>query len=393
MGEAIYIKHGQNLTRLELTDHSCEDDFQKLIEDHPDLLAGDQVDPASPRRWLLLKREAGVPSEQGGNDRWSLDHLFIDQDAIPTLVEVKRKNNRELRRQVVGQMMDYAANAVAYWPESTLKNYFYQTAEAQHQDPQAILSNFLKDNIADLTDEETFWQTANENLRSGNVRLIFVAERIPPELQRIVEFMNERMSPTEVLALELRRYSGGQFSTHIPRILGQTVAAQIAKQSGIAPKPKRARWNKESFLEDASQRLEPAHVESLRQMIDLFYASGFDKIEWGTGTMEGSCSPKYSSISTKSPVTIWSGGQLSIKLGWLYGNGVENDFRLKLQEKLKEAGLPYECEYNEFINVPVGTWSQWMHRLITAIQLSADEVLHPPQLIHEDHLAPSFQLG
>jgi hypothetical protein len=27
-------------------------------------------------------------SERAG--RWSLDHLFLDQDAIPTLVEVKR---------------------------------------------------------------------------------------------------------------------------------------------------------------------------------------------------------------------------------------------------------------------------------------------------------------
>ncbi len=391
MSEAIYLEHGRHLTRLELTDYSCEDKFQEILADHPDLLAGDQIDSIFPRRWLLLKREASVPAEQGGNGQWSLDHLFIDQDAIPTLIEVKRKNNRELRRQVVGQMMDYAANAVAYWPDNTLRDYFYQTALSRSQAPEAVLANFLKDNDEDLNDEEAFWQAANDNLRSGNVRLIFVADRIPPELQRIVEFMNERMSPTEVLALELRRYSGGEFSTHIPRIIGQTRVAQIAKQSGIAPKPKRGRWTKESFLEDAGKHLEPAYVESLRQMIDLFHASDFDKIEWGTGTTEGSCSPKYSFISNKSPITIWSGGHLSIKLGWLYGSDLENEFRLKLQGKLKDAGIPYECAYNEVIRVPVETWSQWMNPLLMAIQSSADEVLHPQQLTHEDHLSSSFQ--
>src|SRR5262249_47674536 len=32
----------------------------------------------------------GVPSEEEGGGRWALDHLFLDQDAVPTLVEVKR---------------------------------------------------------------------------------------------------------------------------------------------------------------------------------------------------------------------------------------------------------------------------------------------------------------
>jgi hypothetical protein len=34
-----------------------------------------------------VKREAGVPDRETGGNRWSLDHLFIDQKAGPTLVE------------------------------------------------------------------------------------------------------------------------------------------------------------------------------------------------------------------------------------------------------------------------------------------------------------------
>jgi hypothetical protein len=255
MSEAIYIQHGQELTRMELTTYNCEDDFQTILESYSDLLAGDQVNPDSPRRWLLIKREAGIPCEEGGHDRWSLDHLFIDQDATPTLVEVKRQSDTRLRREVVGQMMDYAANAVAYWPGNTLKELFYESVEAKEQDPTEIMSNFLHDSDYEELEDE-FWQTAHEKLRSGDVRLIFVADRIPPELQRIVEFLNERMSPTEVLALELRRYSGGEFSTHIPRILGRTSAAQMAKQNGIPPKANnRLSWTEESFLERVKEQL------------------------------------------------------------------------------------------------------------------------------------------
>ena len=90
--------------------------FQRLLADYPNLLAGDQIDVESARRWVLIAREMAVPDQQDGANRWSVDHLFLDQDAIPTLVEVKRASDTRIRREVVGQMLDYAANAVAYWP-------------------------------------------------------------------------------------------------------------------------------------------------------------------------------------------------------------------------------------------------------------------------------------
>jgi hypothetical protein len=42
----------------------------------------------SSRRWLLIKREKPIPAEDGSDGRWSVDHLFVDQEGIPTLVEV-----------------------------------------------------------------------------------------------------------------------------------------------------------------------------------------------------------------------------------------------------------------------------------------------------------------
>ena len=55
------------------------------------------------------------PARRKSGDRWSADHLFLDQDGIPTLVEVKRRKDTRIRREVVGQMLEYAANAVVYW--------------------------------------------------------------------------------------------------------------------------------------------------------------------------------------------------------------------------------------------------------------------------------------
>lgn len=86
------------LAPLEEELFSSEDDLQALIAEHPELLDGEQIRPDDPRRWILVTREQGIAERSGSGDRWSLDHLIIDQDAVPTLIEVKRGSNPDLRR-------------------------------------------------------------------------------------------------------------------------------------------------------------------------------------------------------------------------------------------------------------------------------------------------------
>ena len=70
-------------------------------------------------------------------------------------------------------------------------------------DPDEVIGEFLQDG-----DVEAFWQAAKHNLQAGRVRMIFVADVIPRELRRIVEFLNGQMDPAEVLAIEVRQFSG-----------------------------------------------------------------------------------------------------------------------------------------------------------------------------------------
>jgi len=85
MSSGIFlIRDNEELVELTSTPYDSEDRLQRLLEQYPNLLVGDQIDPVSPRRWLLVTREAGVPSEMEGGDRWSVDHLFLDQDSETT---------------------------------------------------------------------------------------------------------------------------------------------------------------------------------------------------------------------------------------------------------------------------------------------------------------------
>ena len=126
-----------------------EDLLQTLLARYPDLLAGEQMDEVSPRRWLLVAREVGVPGEEAGPARWSLDHLFLDQDGVHTLVEVKRSSDSRIRREVVGQLLDYAANAVVYWPVESLRSLFEAGCEARTDDLAQLIRDLVMHADAD----------------------------------------------------------------------------------------------------------------------------------------------------------------------------------------------------------------------------------------------------
>ncbi|MDP9438140.1 MAG: hypothetical protein M3P49_05290, partial [Actinomycetota bacterium] len=201
MGGGIYLVQGDGgLVEMSEQGYASEALLQGLLAKYPNLLAGDQIDGDEPRRWVLVSREMPLASEEDGSGRWSVDHLFLDQDAIPTIVEVKRSTDTRIRREVVGQMLDYAANAVVYWPTEVLR------AQLESNDNhERLLAELLGGPNADL---EEFWGKVKTNLQAGKVRLVFVADEIPAELRRVVEFLNGQMDPAEVLAVEIKQYVG-----------------------------------------------------------------------------------------------------------------------------------------------------------------------------------------
>ena len=160
----------------------------------------------------------------------SLDHLFLDHDAVPTLVEVKRSNATRSRREVVAQMLDYAAGE---WHERLLRDWLLERAEDGEADDSALLA--LLDGVL-AGDPDRFWSQVGQNPPDGKLRLIFIADAIPSGLQRIVEFLNERMVPTEVRAIEVRQFVSGAQQLLQTRLVGQTVAAREVKgQSARRP--------------------------------------------------------------------------------------------------------------------------------------------------------------
>lgn len=221
MAERIYTQNERGeLAPLEEELFSSEDDLQALIAKYPELLDGKQIRPDDPRRWILVSREQGIAESSGSGDRWSLDHLIIDQDAVPTLIEVKRGSNPELRRTVVGQLLEYAAHAAQTWTANELRHTFENVSRTRGGNPDELLAGLL--GADEEPDVEGFWETVATNLAARRLRLLFVADEIPDPLARVVEFLNAQMPHIEVLAVEIKQFRGAQFHALVPRVIGRT---------------------------------------------------------------------------------------------------------------------------------------------------------------------------
>ena len=242
MNETIFLLNNTGeLVEMNERSYLSEDLLQKLLADYPSLISGSQINPLKPRRWLLISREFGVADDLNAAQRWSLDHLFIDQEGIPTLVEVKRSTDTRIRREVIGQILDYAANAVSYWTIEEIRHRFEEACKIQNKDVDETLSEFLKGEI----ELSYFWELTKTNLKAGKIRMLIIADTIPKELQRIIEFLNEQMSPAEILGVEIKQFIGQDLKTLVPRVIGMTSNAKTikGKQNG-----REENWNKETFF-------------------------------------------------------------------------------------------------------------------------------------------------
>lgn len=332
-GGIFLVRDDGELVPMSEAPYDSEDRLQALLAHHPALLSGDAAG-SDQGRWLLVKRECPIASEADGGGRWSVDHLFLDSAGVPTLVEVKRSSDTRIRREVVGQMLDYAANAVVYWPLEKIRAEFEGTCEAAGEDPTAALELFLREEGVDV---EAFWLQVKTNLQAGRIRMLFVADVISPELARIVEFLNAQMDPAEVYALELRQYIGEGARTLVPRVIGQTADAQQRKGSG---KRQQRQWDEEAFFEELTRR-HPDAAPIARSLLDWANQQNL-RVWWGRGAVDGSFFPLLDLEDTHWTFSVWTYARIEIQFEMMLNRPVFSDgaMRTELLSRLRDCQLP-----------------------------------------------------
>jgi hypothetical protein len=327
IGGIFLLAEGGTLVQLNEQPYDSEDLLQTLLERHPELLAGELIDPAAPRQWLLISREIAFSGDVGHVGR--VDHVLIDQDAVPTFVEVKRSTDTRIRREVVGQLLEYVANAVVFWDAADMRRRLIETAGSETSADEAVRA-FIGD-----MDPEAWWQQVEINLRARKVRMLFVADAIPASLQRIVEFLNETMNPPQVLAVEIRQYAGGEppQTSLVPRGFGQTAAASAKLGAGERGET----WTEDRWWAALTQR-SPEAAHAVRPIVE--WAKQRMSDTWmGAGKVDGSLAPLvYMSDGRQFfPFILWTYGTIEIQFAALSRRPPfdDADLRRELRDRLE----------------------------------------------------------
>jgi len=307
MSDEIFLLSDGELVPMRERPHEKEDHLQKILATHPHLMSGESFAGTDPSRWLLIRRETPLPGKEGGGAQFSVDHLYLDHEAVPTLVEVKRSNDTRARREVVAQMLDYAANAVAYGPVRGIQALF----AARCADEGLEADEEIRRCVGEECDPDAFWQQAEVNLKAGRIRMVFVVEKLSPELRGIIEFLGKQMTPASVVAVEITRYASDDEAvvTFVPRVFGgRPERADLVAQQ----------WDEELFIAGLEKDW-PACVPAFRAILE-WSEEKMPAIRWGEGGKSGSFMPRLpAERGWHKAIVIYTYGRVEVQFKAMLG--------------------------------------------------------------------------
>jgi hypothetical protein len=201
------------------------------------------------------------------------------------------------------------------------------------------------------------------NLEEGSYRFVVLMDQLHSQLKDLILFLNQ-YSKFDFFAVEIEYYKFEDYEIIIPKLFGAEVKKDVAVVSSSGD---RRRWDEASFFEDAKSRLSEEQLGLVRKIYD-FSKQSADKVEWGTGKLNGSFNAKFTGLSNKSLYVINSDGWLELNPGWL--NDLPESVRCRdvfVQELGKIPGLSVQAD-SFHRRISISTWGPVVEMFFAAVK-------------------------
>lgn len=193
----------QKLNRIPLNSGTFKEEWlQSILAETPSVLPTADIAPIF-APLLGIAREVRLKTDDNNSGR--IDNLYISKHGHLVIVETKLWNNPEARREVVGQILDYAKE-VKDWDYEKLNAIYreYNKAKGSLFDALVAAGYQQQENEADFID------TVNTNIRNAQFLLMIVGDGIRSGVEKIAEYLNASPDMHHRLALcELEVYELG----------------------------------------------------------------------------------------------------------------------------------------------------------------------------------------
>jgi hypothetical protein len=224
MGTALWHDAGDGWKPLAPARFAYEADLHDCVERAPDLL------PLSGSPSLVvLGREVAIGAG-------SADIVAVEPDGRLVIIEVKLQRNSEARKEVVAQILAYAAglHGLSYENlERTLHSHLLGRGYGSLID--AVRTN---DQGGDL-DDDAFKNGVVASLETGRIRLVLVLDEAPSDLVRLVGYLEAVADGLVIDLITVAAYDVGESRVLVPQRIDPShdprEVAPVRKASRVTP--------------------------------------------------------------------------------------------------------------------------------------------------------------
>lgn len=311
----LFIVEGGKTQVLEKQSFDNEKLLQDILERFPEVIALDDLGVSEP--FIVIGREVATPAGY-------IDVLCIDGEGVLTIVETKLARNSQIRREVIGQVLEYVAQVSKWRAQDVIQiaNQYFQSEGAPNEVKNFSLLDVLKNTAEqeELIPSEIYDKIDN-NLRKGWIKIVIASDTIPETLRDTVIFINS-FSNFDIFVLQVQSFKKGNLQIYASTIFGFT----SKQNTGLLTE--RIHWDEDSFF-SAISHLSQKVFNTIKNLLEFSrqYAS---EIRWGRGKVHGSFS-FVAEVGGKrftvfSVFTYGESGTLSLNFGNM--RGIINDDEL-----------------------------------------------------------------
>jgi hypothetical protein len=245
----IKHKHDVHWEDPEVGAYPDEAKLKTILRDDPALFPFDE-----PRRPVVMVDEFPVSI---GNTYGFVDLVGVSAAGSITIVECKLEKNPDIKRRLVGQLIEYAAAlwGVSYEGFDALWQAVERPAMMTDEQWEERKRPPLEEDIANALggdpsfDRGVFRAAVAENLQAGRFTLVVAVDSITDALERSILYLSEHSgSDARVVALELGYVAHGDVEVLVPRAFG----LEAAERRPTPTTPRARGWDTASF--DAALR-------------------------------------------------------------------------------------------------------------------------------------------
>ena len=284
------------LERIPLNEkHFQENWLQKIIHKNPQILPIDDIESGF-APLISLGRE--ISTSVG-----YIDNLYISPNGYLTIVETKLWRNPEAKREVVGQIIDYAKE-LTNWNFTKLNDGVKNSSQLYNNNSKGIIE-LIKD-FEKIEEHEEFKIIDNieRNLKRGRFLLLIVGDGIRESVEEMVDFLSNTPQIQFTLGLvELQFYKNPNVEGEliaIPNLITRTreITRAIVKienstngnvtietdfiEEKVKPITARTTITEDDFFEQLQQNTDYESAEFAKHILATVKEKGYF-VEWRQG--------------------------------------------------------------------------------------------------------------